>query len=121
MISVIGLISFVFYAYAEDYHGYKPVEVGLENSKGDTVMQLLDKHIRHFPLMEGRPHLNLELSQRQGQLIFHLFETGFADDSLAGFEHKGIIEGQDGNWQLIELYRRPICQRGWLSFEGKCP
>jgi hypothetical protein len=105
-----------------DAEGFRQLRIAPGLSKGATVADVMAPLMRHFPgEEEGRPGMTLEMVRIGGNVRFDLVETGFADDSVAGQHHRGVIVRSGTDWELIELGVRPVCARGSLSPEGRCP
>jgi hypothetical protein len=102
--------------------GFRPVRIAPGLSRGDDVIDVLAPLLARFPGEdEGRPHVTLEMERIDGNVVFDLIETGFADDSVAGEHHRGVIVRSGTGWKMIDLAVRPICARGSLSRDGRCP
>lgn len=105
-----------------DDNGFKQLRIAPGVASAETVLGVLVPLMQHFPSSEeGKPHMTLEMLQKQDQVLFDLVETGFADDSVAGEHHRGVVIKTREGWELIELRVRPICHRGPVTDNGRCP
>lgn len=105
-----------------DKDGFRQLRIAPGVSHAEAYIELLMPFLSAFPdIEEGRSRIQLTMSEIEGGISFDFINSGFADDSVAGEQHKGTIIKTSKGWEMIELYQRWICARGKRSEQGICP
>ncbi|MEM8551191.1 MAG: hypothetical protein AAGF45_02345 [Pseudomonadota bacterium] len=94
----------------------------IQRTDAPQVMDLITPYIGGFPeTTEGRGIIDLDVESVGDALEMTLRLEGFLDDSVSGIIYRGrIVPGPEG-WRMEELAQRPICARGAVSDDGRCP
>ncbi|MEM7290915.1 MAG: hypothetical protein AAF412_11210 [Pseudomonadota bacterium] len=125
IIAAIALAALIApFAVAEEQadDDFRRVEVFPPLATGMDVMDILASLMAGFPEQNERgPKIELIMISVDGAVHFDLIENGFADDSVAGQHHRGVIIRNANGWELKRLSHKWICARGDLSAEGLCP
>lgn len=108
-------------AFPVDKDGYKQLRIAPGIARADDYLELLRPFMDDFPdLEEGRARFQLTMNEIEGGISFDIINSGFADDSVAGEQFRGVIIKSGNRWELIELHQRWICARGKRSDAGIC-
>lgn len=77
----------------------------------------------HFPTEEeGRPRMDMALTQSGAQITLTVADHGWADDSVAGRAWRVLMQREGGGWRISGLGSLTICGRGETRLTtGLCP
>lgn len=70
----------------------------------------------------GFPRMNIQMTQRDGDLAMEIEEKGWADDSVAGQVFRVLMQAVDGGWRVTRMGKANLCVRGDLPKSAQpCP